>query len=98
MNHDERFKALLRRFFPAVLQLIHPPYFDGIDPASLEWLDKELITPPPDRRLHLADLVVRASVRDPVGPFRPGQDPFAQVIFHLEIEANDRLTELRPRM
>jgi hypothetical protein len=42
MDHDQRFKALIREFFGDFLRLFFAPWAERFDLGSVEWLDKEV--------------------------------------------------------
>lgn len=41
LDHDQRFKALIRLCFPEFLQLFFPEWAERFDFDSLSWLDKK---------------------------------------------------------
>ena len=43
MDHDQRFKTLIREFFESFLRLFFAEQAARIDFASVEWQDKELL-------------------------------------------------------
>jgi predicted transposase/invertase (TIGR01784 family) len=77
IDHDRLFKELISTFFLEFLQLFLPRLARAIDPASLQFLDKELFTDvSAGQRLH-ADIVVRAREN--------GRDSY--FLIHLENQA-----------
>jgi hypothetical protein len=63
MDHDRLFKELLTTFFTEFLQLFFPELAAYVEPASVEFLDKELFTDVTQGERHEADLVARARFR-----------------------------------
>ncbi len=80
MNHDQLFKDLLSSYFLDFLELFAPEVLRYADPASLEFVDKELFADLPDRQKGEADLCARLR-------FREGERIF---LVHLEHEAQRR--------
>lgn len=97
-DHDQRFKELIREFFPDFLRLFFADWAARFDLSAVEWLDKELMPEPPAGDRHLLDLVakVRAVVAEDGTPVPPA-DGWA-VVVHIEIESPDRTTGLTPRL
>lgn len=58
-DHDQRFKALVREFFPDLLRLFFGEWAARFDLSHVEWLDKELTPDPPDGERHILDLVAK---------------------------------------
>ncbi len=65
MDHDRLFKLLLRTFFREFLFLFLPAIAESIDPASLEFLDKEVFTDLTAGERHEVDLLVKCRFREP---------------------------------
>ncbi len=98
MDHDQRFKAMLREFFPDFLWLFFPEWAARFDLTHVEWADQELLPDPPDGDRHVLDLVAKVrAVESPDGTPDPPADGWA-VLVHVEVESPDRTTELRPRL
>lgn len=97
MDHDQRFKVLLREFFREFIALFYPQWLAHFDFAQTEWLDKEAFPDPPQGERRVLDLVARLNVRHPPSP---GLADAAQwlVLVHIEIEAQDRVEPLRRRI
>jgi hypothetical protein len=96
MDHDQRFKALIREFFVAFLELFFAVWARRLDLAAVEWLDKEIFPDPPEGSRHVLDLVARLPL---VPPSSGEQTPVpALLLVHIEIESPDRTTELKPRL
>jgi hypothetical protein len=94
MDHDQRFKALVREFFPDFLRLFFPQWAERFNLSQPEWLDKELLPDPPDGDRHLLDLVARLRTTQPLG----GENEEWIALVHIEIESSDRTTLLKPRL
>ena len=98
MDHDQRFKAMLREFFPDFLRLFFPEWAARFDLTRIEWADQELLPDPPDGERHVLDLVAKVrAVESPDGTPTPPADGWA-VLVHVEVESPDRTPELRPRL
>jgi hypothetical protein len=94
MDHDQRFKTLIREFFGDFLLLFFAEWAARLDLSSVEWLDKELYPDPPEGSRHAIDLLARV-------PVTVAADPAATaslLLIHMEIEAPDRTTRLTPRL
>jgi hypothetical protein len=94
MDHDQRFKTLLREFFADFLRLFFADWAARLDLSAVEWLDKEVFPDPPEGTRHALDLVAKVSFLAGVAP---GPVP-ALLLVHVEIEAPDRTTALKPRL
>ncbi len=95
MDHDQRFKAMIREFFPDFMRLFFPEWASCFDFTSTEWLDKEVLPNPPDGDRHLLDLVARLRTLTPVA--ESTSEEWLAVV-HIEIESQDRTTALKPRL
>ena len=62
MDHDQRFKVLIREFFADFLRLFFAEWAARVNLASVQWLDKEVLPNPPEGSRHLLDLVARIGV------------------------------------
>ena len=95
MDHDQRFKTLIREFFADFLRLFFEEWANRFDLDAIEWLDKEVLPNPPEGSRHLLDLVARLYAK-------PTADKIAHdsslVLVHIEIESADRTTDLKPRL
>jgi|SRR5579872_3735564 len=78
MDHDRAFKELLTTFFVDFVALFLPDMMTYLDPASIEFLDKEVFTDVTAGDKHEVDLVAKARFRD--------QDAFFLV--HVENQAS----------
>jgi Domain of unknown function (DUF4351)/Putative transposase, YhgA-like len=79
-DHDRLFKQLLTTFFHDFLRRFLPDVAAAIDPASIVFLDKELITDLKTGKKHIADLVVKVRWR--------GQTAF--FLIHVENQAKSQ--------
>jgi hypothetical protein len=64
MDHDRLFKELLTTFFVEFLELFFPDLEAGLDPNSIEFLDKEVFTDVTEGERREVDLAVKARFRD----------------------------------
>jgi hypothetical protein len=92
MDHDQRFKSLIQEFFGDFLRLFFADWAARFDLSTVEWLDKEIMPDPPEGTRHLPDLVARIHTRE-----RIDSEQWLALI-HIEIEAPDRATLLKPRL
>jgi hypothetical protein len=90
MDHDQRFKTLLREFFADFLHLFFAEWAARLDLSAVEWADKEVYPDPPEGTRHVLDLAARVRTAATAEP--------SLVLVHVEIEAPDRTTELKPRL
>src|SRR5262249_35361985 len=97
-EYDQEFKALIREFLREFVQLFFPDWYERFDFDKVVWLDKEVFLDPPRGETRNLDLVAQVPVRQAVSPQRPGESESWIVLIHIEVEADDRLTRLRPRM
>ena len=97
-DHDQRFKALIREFFADFLRLFFADWAARFDLSGVEWLDGELFPEPPGGGRHLLDLVARLRTAGPVDPGAGPDPPALLALVHIEIEAPDRTTRLKPRL
>jgi hypothetical protein len=91
MDHDQRFKNLIKVFFQEFLLLFFKDWADRLDVAAVEWLDKELFPEPPEGSRHILDLVAKLPTRQAVSGQRPGEPDQWLALVHIEIESPDRL-------
>jgi hypothetical protein len=97
-EHDQEFKTLIREFLREFIRLFFPDWYERFDFGKIEWLDKEVFLDPPRGETRNLDLVAKVRVRQAVAPQRPGEAESWIVLVHIEVEADDRITRLRPRM
>jgi hypothetical protein len=93
MDHDQRFKALIREFFADFMRLFFPKWADDLDLGSTQWIEKEVLPDPPGGSRHVLDLVAQVKMREPEGT---GRDCF--ILVHIEIESPDKTTNITPRL
>jgi hypothetical protein len=101
VDHDQRFKTLLKAFFAEFFRAFFPAWADRFDFSRVDWLEQEAFTDPPRGERRSLDLVARLPLRPGVPPPAPapgeGADPWLTLI-HVEIESQDTVAPLRPRM
>jgi hypothetical protein len=97
-DHDQRFKNLLREFFAEFLHLFFPAWADRFDFSRLEWLSEEIFPDPPQGQRRFLDLVAKLPVRELLPAQRPGEQDSWIALLHVEIESEDSVAPLRPRM
>jgi len=93
-GHDQRFKVLLKEFFPEFLTLFFPERAARFNFSRINWLDKELFADPPQGDLLEVDLVAQLVLRDKTS----GLPAEAVALVHVEIESRDSVETLRRRM
>jgi hypothetical protein len=98
MDHDQRFKTLIREFFAEFLLLFFRQWAERLDCAAVECLDKEVFPDPPEGARHFLDLVAKLPTRQSVPGRRPGEAEQWLALVHIEIESPDKAAPLRPRM
>jgi hypothetical protein len=101
VDHDQRFKPLLKAFFAEFFQVFFPAWADRFDFSRVDWLEQEVFTDPPRGERRSVDLVARLPLRPGVPP--PAADPAEPAdcwltLIHVEIESRDSVAPLRPRM
>jgi hypothetical protein len=97
-DHDQRFKVMIREFLSEFLTLFFAEWAKRFDFTRIEWLHKEVFLDPPRGETRNLDLVAKIPVTQVVEGQRAGEEDSWIVLIHIEVEANDRLTHLRPRM
>ncbi len=97
-DHDQRFKNLIREFFADFLRLFFSVWAARFDLERVEWLDKEVFPDPPKGKRRVVDMVAKLHAREPVVlADSAGSDDWLSLI-HIEIEAADHTTDVKPRM
>jgi hypothetical protein len=97
LDHDQRFKELLRERFADFLHLFFADFARRFDLSAVEWLDKELFDDPPDGGKHAVDLVAKVQATEPIDP--DSADPTTWLaLVHVEVESPDKTTRLKPRL
>jgi hypothetical protein len=100
-DHDQRFKSLLKAFFAEFFQVFFPAWADRFDFARVDWLEQEVFPDPPQGERRCLDLVARLPLRPGVPPPAPAPGEPADcwlTLIHVEIESQDTVAPLRPRM
>lgn len=90
IDHDQRFKELLREFVWELLELYFPWLAIRLV-RGLEWQPTEVFTNPPLGLVRRLDLL--ALVKQPLA-----QDKTQERLLHLEVESADSLTEVRKKI
>ena len=96
-EHDRGFKTLIREFLREFIRLFFPDWYERFDFDEIVWLDKEVFLDPPRGGTRNLDLVAQVqasrsrSLRSDLG-----KPESWIVLVHIEIEADDRITRLRP--
>jgi hypothetical protein len=103
VDHDQRFKSLLKAFFAEFFQAFFPAWADRFDFTQVDWLEQEVFPDPPRGERRSLDLVARLPLRPGVPPPRsapvPGESADRWLtLIHVEIESRDTVAPLRPRM
>ena len=98
MDHDQRFKALIREFFPEFMQLFLPKMASQFDFDTTVWLDKEILPDPPEGQRHILDLVAKLRTIKNLTSRTTVTDDEWLALVHIEIESEDRTTILKPRL
>src|SRR5262249_33281731 len=98
MDHDQRFKTLIKEFFVEFFLLFCAVWALRFDFSEVEWLDKEYFPDPPEGRRHALDLVACLRTRAPVPGQKSGEPDHLVALVHIEIESPDKAAPLRSRM
>jgi hypothetical protein len=101
VDHDQRFKSLLKAFFAEFFRTFFPAWADRLDFERVDWLEQEIFTDPPRGQRRALDLVARVPLRPGVPPPAPAPGEPADcwlTLIHIEIESQDSVAPLRPRM
>jgi hypothetical protein len=97
-DHDQRFKVLLKEFFPEFMQLFLPEKAEMFDFSKMNWLDKEVFVDPPAGSRRFLDLVAQLSTKHEIqGPREKDSDRMLALV-HIEIESAESVEPLRRRM
>ena len=102
-DHDQRFKTLIKEFFPEFLRLFFPKYANRLVLDSVNWEPTELLPHPPDGSRHFLDLVAKLKIRQGPGtkPILDASGKKAKECFaviHLEIESSKSKTSIMNRL
>jgi hypothetical protein len=101
VDHDQRFKSVLKTFFAEFFQAFFPAWAGRFDFSGVDWLEQEVFTDPPRGERRTLDLVARLPLRPGVPPPAPTPGEPADrwlTLIHVEIESQDTVAPLRPRM
>jgi hypothetical protein len=98
VDHDQRFKSLIKEFFADFLRLFFHDWVDRFDCERVEWLEKELFSEPPEGSRRILDLVAKLPMRQAVDTEPKELADALLALVHIEIESPDRAARLRPRM
>jgi hypothetical protein len=101
VDHDQRFKSLLKAFFAEFFQVFFPDWADRFDFSRVDWLEQEVFTDPTRGQRRSLDLVARLPLRPGVPPpaSAPGEPADCWLtLIHIEIDSRDTVVLLRPRM
>jgi hypothetical protein len=98
MDHDQRFKALIRLFFRDFLRLFFADWAAKVDLDSIEWLETEALPNPPEGSRHQLDLVARIRTTERVSNLQGEEANTWILLIHVEIEARDQTTRVKPRL
>ena len=98
MDHDQRFKTLIKVFFQEFLLLFFKDWAARLNVAAVEWLDKEVFPDPPEGPRRVLDLVGKVPTKEMAAGQRPGELDQWLALVHIEIESPDTAAPLRPRM
>jgi hypothetical protein len=98
MDHDQRFKTLIREFFSDFLQLFFAPWAARFDLTRIEWLDKEVLPNPPQGTRHQLDLVARLRTIEQLSELQGAEPEAWLALIHIEIESPEQTTLLKPRL
>jgi hypothetical protein len=97
MDHDQRFKEMLRQLFREFIELFFPEWVERIEFDTLEWLMQEVFPDPPQGERYAIDLLAKVRVRRPPSDNVAEPQPWLALI-HVEVEAKDSVAPLRRRM
>ena len=99
-DHDQRFKSLLKAFFAEFFQVFFPAWADRFDFAHVDWLEQEVFTDPPQGtcrpRPGRPSAIAPAYPPPATAPDEPADRLLT--LIHVEIESQDTVAPLRPRM
>jgi len=97
MDHDQRFKTLLKEFLEDFFRLFFPEWAERFDFSEVEWLEQEFFADPPEGTRGVLDLVAKLKERRPSsGQQRETPGTWLSLI-HIEIESRDSAAAFRRR-
>ncbi len=94
VDHDQRFKTLIRMFFEEFLLLFFQVWADRLDTTAVEWLEKEVFPDAPEGQRHVLDLVAKVRTRQEVAGSRRREPAHWLALVHIEIESPDKIAPL----
>ena len=97
LDHDQRWKALLREFVGDFFRGFFPEWAELLDFSHVEWLDKEVFPDPPEGERRVLDLVARINLSDR-GRSDASLTDAVMALIHVEIESGDSITSIHARM
>ena len=97
IDHDQRFKQLIKEFLPEFFSLFFTDWYDRFDLNQVTWLDKELFVAPPQGERSFLDLLAQIAIRSSPKP-RPNEPQDQLVLLHIEIESAESVESFRRRM
>jgi Domain of unknown function (DUF4351) len=96
VDHDQRFKTLIREFFAEFFRLFFLEWAGWFDFDSVEWLQQEVFLDPPQGRRRSLDLVAKLRANRPLTPGQaPADGKTWLALIHVEIESADTVEPLR---
>lgn len=98
MDHDQRFKELLKLFFADFFRLFLTAWAARFDFTQVTWLDKEVFPDPPQGERNILDLVAQVPTREAVPAARPGMPEAWLALLHVEIESGETTVPMPARM
>src|SRR4051812_7650169 len=98
MDHDQRFKALIRLFFEDFFLLFFADWAELLDLTTVEWLETEALPNPPEGSRHQLDMVARVRTRQRVSNLQGEEADTWILLVHVEIESREQTTRLKPRL
>ncbi len=97
MDHDQRFKKLIRDFFAEFFALFFADWLDLFDLSAVTWLEQE-ISPEPAGTRNILDLVARVRCRRPLPGWHDDAATECLLVVLIEIESADNTTSIRARL
>ena len=94
MDHDQRFKTLIRQFFAQFLLLFFRDWAARLDLSQVQWADTEVYPDPPEGTRHALDMLAKV----PLAAESGAAVTDTLLLVHIEIESPDRTTKLTPRL
>lgn len=98
MEHDQRFKVLLKEFLREFLCLFFPDLLPHVDLAQVTWLHQEIYSSAPQGFTLTIDLLARVPLLPSATRLGPGYPAFDAILLHIEIESSDTVEPFRKRM